>query len=269
MTAPGANTITATVLQASDEPLPHVQLDVTFADLSTVASWKITRYGGGTTVDIFIGGDSSHAAESFDDYLAPLDVPLTYVLAITGTDHSLTQVTATAILSGVLGCWITQPASGSSQRVTVVTWPARAWSARQTLLEIAGRADPVVMTDVHTWPSGTWTFYTSSDDELRGLVELLTGQRIVMLRTPPFDSIPDAYVAVGNITENRRSNSGLDQSRMTDVDIQEIAPLPATLLPQPGTLGGLSYLVPTDLYDLSQFRATLVQLSQVPTPDYP
>lgn len=260
----GAATIYAQVMPA--EPLPYVLVSGWIADTVGITSWQIWRAAAGDRV-LVAEGAAPQAAFSIEDHLAPVQVPITYELVIRKTSGgTLTQTTFTSnevMLTGTRGCYLTDPYSGATVTVTLASWPERARQARQAVLSVISRPDPVVLSDVHTWASGTWTFLTGTDGQLDALLDVLQGHGIVYLRTQPGSSIASVYAAAGTISETRYSRSGADQRRMVAVDIQEIAPIPYAGLPSRSNLAGLATLA-TTLEELSRVRETLLQLSLIP-----
>ena len=255
--------IVAAVTAAS--PVPTVTLTVTIDTPANVVAWTIYRISAvDARLPVWLGSTSS-GAYTLVDHTAPLGVPVTYELAVVYAASSTTVTSAPVTITGTTGCYLTDTASGVTLRVTLVTWPAREREPRQAALEVLGRADPVVLSDVHSTPAGQWRFHTTTDADTDALTDLLTAQAIAILRTQPGTSIPNVTASVGKVNEVRVGDRGDDQRRWIDVDIQEIAPLPATALPLDATLGGLAvYDGITTLAQLALVRPTLLQLSQIP-----
>lgn len=254
--------ITATL--AAGTPLPVVQLNVTIDNPAQVASWTIYRDSAvDASLPVWLGTTSS-GAMSVTDYTAPLSTPVTYRLTVVYTTSTVTATSAPVTITAT-GCYLTDPATGTTVAVQLVSWPERTREPRQATLDIAGRADPVVLSDVHATPAGTWRLATDTDTQTAALLGVLTARALAVLRTQPGSSIPAVTATVGTITETRRGSKGGDQRRWVDVDMQEIAPLPATALPIAATLGGLAVYQGTDtLAKLAQLRTTLQQLSEIP-----
>jgi hypothetical protein len=256
------DTIVATVV--ADSPIAHVQINLTVT--LPAKSYTVSRVGPGGPVPIWYSTPAK-PAESINDYVAPLNTPVTYRLQVIDNNGSYrVPVDTAAVTVTGTGCYLTQPSTGRTLAVTLVAWPDRTWKARQAVLEVEARADPVVLGDVHTSPTGTWRYATETDDDTDELTDLLTAQRVVVLRTQPSSSIKSVTVAVLDIAERRRGSTGADQRRWIDVEQQEIGTLPGLALPINATLGGLNTLVPGTLLDLSNLRPTLLGISQVPTP---
>jgi hypothetical protein len=256
-------TTAITAALTAGTPLPVVQLSVTIDNPAQVASWTIYRDSAlDAMLPVWLGTTTS-GAMSVTDYTAPLSIPVTYRLTVVYTTSTVTVSTAPITITAT-GCYLTNPAMGTTVAVQLVSWPDRTRAPRQASLDIAGRADPIVLSDSHATPTGTWRFGTDTDTQTAALIGVLTGRAIAVLRTQPGSSIPAVTVAVGQITETRRSATGGDQRRWVDVELQEIAPLPATALPINATLGGLAvYHGITTLAQLAQLRPTLQQLSEI------
>jgi hypothetical protein len=261
--------MTATVVDAV--PLAHVRLDVAIDNAEAVLSWSITRDAPGQTVKVYIGAACTAAMSLVDD-TAPLGVPVTYHLTVIYATSTTYVDAAPVTITGTVGCFLTNPASGVTLPVEISTWPSRKRVARQAVLEVLGRADPVGLTDAHTTPVGLWTLLSRTDAYTDALTSLLTAQDVVILRTQPGSSIASCTALVGDVDEQRFSQAGGDQRRLFDVDVQEIAPLPATALPLNATLGGLAIYPSapggspiTTLAQLADLRVSLVALSQIET----
>lgn len=258
-------TLTATVLAA--DPVPHVRLDLTIDNADQVLRWSITRDAPGESVSVYLGGPNTSALSIVDD-TAPLGVPVVYHLSVVYPTSTVYVDAGPVSITGTTGCYLTNPASGVTLRVEISTWPSRKRDARQAVLAVLDRPDPIGLTDRHSTPAGVWTLISRSDAYSADLTALLTDQAVVILRTQPDSSIVSCTALVGDIDERRYSDSGADQRRLFDVAVQEIAPLPATAFPLNATLGGLAvYGTPpiATLTDLANLRPTLVQLSQIET----
>lgn len=246
------------------DPLPYVHIDIVIDAPETVTAWSVTRQSVPANVVVRVGTASSGAA-SILDREAPLGIPFTYRLDITRGAASETLTSAVVSIDGTAGCFLSDPYSGKVVPINLQSWPERLSPARYEVLEILARPDPVVLSDVHTWPVGDWTLITLTDAELSALFDVLTSSGIVQLRTQPTSSIRSVYAAVGDIKEDRFTGQGSDQRRLTGVSIQEIAPIPAAARDTASTLQALSTLGAT-LTDLAAVRPTLLGLSQMEIP---
>lgn len=260
----GAATIWATVIAGN--PIPVVQVDTFINSIGTVARWEVTRDQANQSTPLYIGTNLNQAV-SFVDTTCPLGVPVTYRLTITYANATTAVVLSNAVtITGTTGCYLTVPATGTTVAVTLAAWNDRKASARRSLLPVLGRADPVALSDVHSTPAGAWTLYTATDTDTLALLAVLNALGgVLVLRTQPGSSIPPVTVSVGDVTETRFSGAGGDQRRWIQVEIQEIAELPATATQTTSTLGGLATLAGPTLTALAAFRPTQLQLSMVAT----
>lgn len=245
-------------------PVATVQLSVTIDNPQSVVGWTIYRMSAvDAALPVWLGTTSS-GAMSVTDYTAPLSIPVTYRLTVVYATSTVSADSAPVTITAT-GCYLTNPAAGTTVAVQLVSWPERDREPRQSVLAVAARPDPVVLSDVHNTPTGTWTFGTDTDAQTAALIAVLTGRAIAVLRTQPGSSIPGVTASVGKISEIRRSGRGGDPRRFVNVELQEIAPLPATALPLNATLGGLAvYNGITTLAELALLRPTLQQLSEIP-----
>jgi hypothetical protein len=260
----GAATIWATIIPG--DPIPVVQVDTHINSLQTVAQWEVSRDQANGSAPLYIG-TSLNQDISFVDTTCPLGVPVTYRLTITYANATNAVVLSNPVtLTGTTGCFLTVPANGTTVAVTLAAWKDRKASARRSLLSVLGRADPVALSDVHSTPAGTWTLYTDTDAQTLALLAVLnTIGGVVVLRTQPGSSIPSVTASVGDITETRFTGAGGDQRRWIQVEVQEIAQLPATATQTTATLGGLATIAGPTLTALAALRPTQLQLSMVPT----
>jgi hypothetical protein len=258
----GPATIWATVIAGTP---PTVQVDTLVGNPETVTGWTVTRDVPGDSAPIWIGTTHS-GAMSFVDVTPPLAVPITYRLNLRYADgHSITVAAAPVTVTGTTSCFVTDPLSGGTVAVEIARWPVRRRDPRRAVLTVLGRADPVVVSDVHSTPSGTVTFLTRTDQATAALMSVLTASGFVVIRTQPGTSMPPMVtVSVGEIAETRYTGTSGDQRRLNEVAVQEIADLPATAQPLGADLEGLSTLGAT-LLDLSLLRPTLRQLSMIET----
>lgn len=253
----------ATVIPA--DPLPYIQVDAFIGAPETVAAWRLWRItdSGNQLIQI---GDSITASGSWEDHEAPLNTDIVYRLEVDYTDGShYTTDSAPVSITGTRGCFLTDIMTGRTVATEVQAWPSRVFEARQSVLGIINRPDPVVLSDQHLEPSGTWTLLTRSDADTAALLSVLRGSRMVLLRTQPTSSVASVYAAVGTISENRYTGAGWDARRLTTVQVQEMSPVPATARTLGTTLQDLADARPT-LAELAELRPNLLALSRMRLP---
>lgn len=226
-------------------------------------SLSIERLGGrGAGVEIF-ATEAPDWLEAYDDREAPFGVELTYRLTGTRAGGGTETLTTGPVTVVAPGCWLSDQASGLVARVEVASWPDRTRASRQSVLTVLGRPDPVVISDVHTWPAGTITFLTRDQTSLDMLIRILTGSGMVLLRTQASSSLMTVYAAVGDIAETRISGDGSDWRRLIEVGWQEITPLPAAVRPAGATLQRLHDTFP-DPATLAEINAAFRSLLDIP-----
>ncbi|WP_194922937.1 hypothetical protein [Catenulispora pinisilvae] len=228
----GPATIYATGYVPPAADCPMVVLDVWIGSPDTVASWTITRSAPNaepTLSTVIYATDAFPNGNSVEDHECPLGVPVTYVLDVTRKNGTVDHVESNAVmLSGTRGCWLTSTVTGVCVPVTVVSWDTRKRSARVAYLAVAGRPDPVALSDAHLWPSGTWVLRTGTREALDALTAVLL-TRLVLLRTQPASSLRTVYASVGDVSETRAyPGDGSNWVMAVQADVQEVAPIPAT-----------------------------------------
>lgn len=257
------SSVTATVVAAA--PLAWLQVDVVVDNPGTVTAWSVTRVAAPLAEVVIRLGTTHSGAASYEDREAPLAVAITYRLNLTRAGGALEQYVSNVVsLAGTVGCFLSDPYTGQVMAIEVQAWPQRRYVSRSVSLEVIARADPVGLSDVHTWADGTWTLLTRDDAATEKMLAILTASGIAQLRTQPTTSIRSVYALTGDIGETRLTGSGTDARRLTDVELQEIAPIPAAARNLASTLLGLSTLADT-LGGLALVRPTLLQLSQIHT----
>lgn len=225
----GKATIVATPYPA---PIPLCQVDVWIGAPETVKRWTVTRSVPASepplNAAIWITSDNP-SGYSLDDREAPLGVPIVYVLEVEYTDGTTFTATSDPVsIDDTRGCWLTSTVTGQTVPVTVVAWDTRTRDARVTYLAVAGRPDPVALSDTHLWPSGTWVLRTATKAELDDVLSILLS-RLVLLRTQPASSLRTVYASVGRVEEARAFvGDGSVWVMGLTIDIQEVAPIPAT-----------------------------------------
>lgn len=257
----GALTIYATVLSDLGPP-PPVQVEAWIAAPAGVTGWTVTRLDPVFGQTVVAAGGATSGAESFLDYDAPLGVTVSYRLQVTTAVGTSSADSNTVVISGLAGCWLSDPVSSSAMQLQLQAWDERTRAARRSVLAVISRPDPVVLLDYPLMPSGEWTIHTRTDAETEQLLSILTTSGVVLLRTQPATSIKTVYAAVGDITETRMTNNALDQRRLVTVAVQEVTAMPATASLVDANLAGLATLGET-LLELSEVRPTLLQLSQI------
>lgn len=111
--------------------------------------------------------------------------------------------------------------------------------ARTTLHRVAGRADPIAVTDVHDSIETSVRFVTRTDADRLALKKALTQGAPAFLQVPESVPIPSMYVAIGNIKAERVGKKRTGRTYLWTVDITEIAPPPPSIVGSGMTWGTL------------------------------
>ncbi|MEV3852733.1 hypothetical protein AB0J38_00145 [Streptomyces sp. NPDC050095] len=261
VTVPGASLVATA---AEGDPLPYVDLTGWLSTGTVVTEYSLLRVTDQATVEI-AAGKALVSGFTWVDREAPFGQTITYQLRLTLADGSRRVLTSNDVtLPGQGSCWLSDPVSGLAVPVEVTNWDERQRAARQAVLEVDGQPSPVVLSDVHTMPSGTIRLQTRTQDALAQLRAVLTASRIVQLRAETGCAIEDTYAAVGDVTEKRVTQRCEDWQRYIEVEWQEIAPLP--YIAKEGGTATLediyaAYPAPATLADLSADYATLLELA--------
>jgi hypothetical protein len=228
----GDATVSAVVIDAA--PIPFIQVNCWFGYPSEVIGWTLTRQAPGAVPAQNVVIYTQTAAQELvqvSDREAPIGIPVTYKLTVRYSSGraTTTDVSNTVIITGVTGCFLTAPQTGQTMAIEVQAWDERKTSVRRSVLEISGRTDPIVLSDVVLLPEGNWNLLTRTREQLDLLYSILSASRLVLLRTQPASSLRTVYAAVGDFTEERvYPADGTAWERYMNVTIQEVMPTPAT-----------------------------------------
>lgn len=145
----------------------------------------------------------------FEDYEAPLGVPLYYRLetydpataALSGTGASST---VTLSLPDPSECWIKDPLQPQRNlRLRASVAPDWSRPVEQTEYRIRGRRNTVILSDVRGGLTGTLKVWTLTDDERSGLHFALDTGNTLFFQFAPGLGLDDMYAAVGEAAEPR------------------------------------------------------------------
>lgn len=90
------------------------------------------------------------------------------------------------------------------------------------VIDVAGRSDPIVVSDTRKWDEGTITFITVTDAQRDGLNALFDTGETLLLQTPEEDGWGSRYIACGDVDENRPSRTSQEVSRTFTVPFNEV-----------------------------------------------
>ena len=168
------------------------------------------------------------------DYEAPQQSTLTYFARVTDgvstKDSPLVTVDGMVNRGGDVIFSLTNPLA--YQQIVVVTAPSLRSPVKRDVVEVIGRPDPVVVSDVRRYASGTMTIATLSDSERTGLNNLLSSGGLIAFspHKPEYGFEDIWYLSIGDVTERRVTPLGYRPERYWDLEIQRVAPPPATFV---------------------------------------
>jgi hypothetical protein len=243
-------------VQGTDPP----RVLVTIAG-TTAARLTLFRDAGGVRSVVRGALDQVPSAGSlliFDNE-APFGVDLVYTVRETGAGGGTTDIVSNTIRLDASAPWLTNPITGDGVHVTIQDWPELAYGSRMSVLDVAGRVAPVVVSDLRTAPTSTLVVITQTQTQLAALRHLLAPGDIILLRAI-CDAVEGSYLAVGDVTEARwRPNSLAGDPFPAGSDWRRLVTLSCTAVDQPSpalpavgdTLGDLAAFVPTTLGDIA------------------
>lgn len=88
--------------------------------------------------------------------------------------------------------------------------------------DVAGRSDPVAVSDVRHLVEGTVTFATLELEDLEALQALLDRGETLLLQTPPSHRFSSRYLSFGDEDENRQSPQAEQDERYVVLPFQEV-----------------------------------------------
>lgn len=201
-------------------------------------------------------------------------MPVSYVVVAIDNTTGVAVETASGVVTLVTDLpWVSNPVSGVAVALTIRDWDALAYDARQTILDIAGRAFPIIISDVRASPTSTISLLTRNKTDLVALRALLATGDTILVR-PVCSAVEGAYISAGSVTEERVKKTAMKwDDRQAGTDWRRVVTIAAKHVDQPppkvggfqDTLLTLSQYVPTTLADLATAfgpGATLLRIAQ-------
>lgn len=168
------------------------------------------------------------------DYEAPQNTQLVYFARV--SDGAQTRESEIVVVDGMIDrggdviFGLTNPLAWT--QVNVQKFPSLKHAARQEVVQIAGRRDPVAVSDSRLFPSGTLSLITLEESDRLAMSALLAEGSIIAFspRYPTYGFADVWYLAVGDVDENRVVDLGYQTERVWDLQVQRVAPPPATFV---------------------------------------
>lgn len=144
---------------------------------------------------------------TYVDTEAPLDTPVYYdatQVQPAGTEFAVSN-TVTVASDGYT--WLKYPGKPTlSIRLDWVTSiEVLARAARRGIFAVAGRANPVVISDYRSGPEGELVFTTNTAAQAQGVRNIIATGGVLLLQTPAVADLGNLYVSAGDVSEARVS----------------------------------------------------------------
>lgn len=233
---------TTTVTTVSGGPSPALRVTVTGIDTVTGADYitvqRVTSSAGRVNVRGAVRIPATGDSFYIDDYEAPLNVPVTYD-PVLYDDEGLTlanqpQSSPQTLETPVNEAWLADPLRPTvSMLVNIEEWPKRNYAQPSSVLNVTGRARPVVLLDTRQAMVSAVVLLTRTANERDALRDLLLTTNPVLMRfgNPDWDQ-PDGHFAVGDLDESRVVNVADRPHRRFVMDLVEVdSPSPDTVAP--------------------------------------
>ena len=111
-------------------------------------------------------------------------------------------------------------------QVIVESFSDLAYDSKSEAIRPYGRPDPVVVTDVRGWATGTLVLITETEAELTWMRNLLATGRIIGFRahTAATGITGDIYLHVGKVQEQRIVRRAAAPQRRWSLDVTQVQP---------------------------------------------
>ncbi|MFD5137446.1 hypothetical protein ACFWMX_14590 [Streptomyces sp. NPDC058378] len=203
--------------------------ELTVGDLIRV--YRVTADGSRTLVrgpSGLLDGTVAVASDLMviEDAEAPLLVPVSYRVEIvrsSGGTETRTTDTVTVPHDDINEAWLKDP--GNPQRnVKVMVNTAPTWQRpdERGVYRVAGRRNPVVLSDVLGGLAGDLVIWTRTDEERKALHYLLDPQHALLWQAAPGMGVDDMYVSVGQPTEARVGGPAMEPWREWTLPLTEV-----------------------------------------------
>jgi endonuclease/exonuclease/phosphatase family metal-dependent hydrolase len=152
------------------------------------------------------------------DHTVPLNRPVTYSVELSTGE---TVSAASAQIAAPLPL-LTHPVTGRSAPVIIQAWPDRNTETPSSLVKVAGRRSPVVLSDVEALGTSSPVLMTRTRAVERILEELVATGDVLHLRTL-YPQLPDAFLAITARQSSRVLEfKGDSPERLNTLSAQEI-----------------------------------------------
>lgn len=194
---------------------------------SSVYAVTVTEQTSGRTVRGLTSAAAPGGAQDGIDHEATFDFGLSYVATAYGATGNVLATSAPASITLPSapgpGSWLkslTTPAA--SVNLYTKTLPAWAADIAQGVIQVVGRPDPIVVSDVRQYETATVELWTRTGTETAALKGLLATPGPYLLQMPQFGEA-DVYVTVGKYQRPRPNNVGAGTYFAWSLPLQQVA----------------------------------------------
>ena len=174
------------------------------------------------------------------DNTAPLNRDLVYTLEL--NDGTSTRATPVQVLAQLP--LLTHPVTGATAPVIIQDWPERTRETTSTIVKVAGRRSPIVLSDVESLGTSAPVLMTRTREDERAIEDLTATGDVLHLRTL-YPELEDAFLAVTSRQTTRvQQFKGTSTERLNTLSSQEIAPEDMREAGRGDTLGDVSGAMP-------------------------
>lgn len=186
------------------------QIQITVENVGIYDNLQVFRIPGANPLDPGVpvrGADNIALTGSVEfilfDVEAPLDSPFYYRAVLDGTSQVQTLTTVQIDTDGRT-FWIKDVILGaSSSKVQVESMSDVVTPTRQlAVLNVIGRANPIIITDVRQGRTGTLTLTSQTSDDITQIRNLFASGNVLLFQCPLAANFPDMYFVPGDVTES-------------------------------------------------------------------
>jgi len=205
---------------------------VVVAEVGSTAT--VYRQYGSEPAEVVRGASNvpvTRSEQLFIDYEVPQDYEITYwVESQQGKDSALSDKKKIGPYNfgGDVIFDLADPKRGMV--INVESFPQMNHTISRDVQRVWGRPDPVVISGVREFPSGTLNVLTLTLEERANFLAIIqNGSSVAFAPHKSVYGLPGLmYLAVGNVTESRVTELAREETRRWALEVQQVTPPPAT-----------------------------------------
>ena len=197
---------------------------------STITLYRIVQ-GVRTIVRGAAGALHSGTEMLLVDYEVPQNLPITYIAEAVkgGSTLASTPVDVAPFdFGGDVIFDLGMPWAGIP--VIVESFITQTYSIQREVISVWDRPDPVVVSGVRQFPSGTLQLLTLELTERKALLDTIRSGNLIAFSPwkPEYGLDSLTYFSIGNVQEERPSRLAIEPSRRWSLEVQQVRQPPAT-----------------------------------------